>query len=122
MVDVYLDTHNQISAGSLALSGNQQLRIAETGLAIRAQDADYARPMMVASPASCGSSNNLSILRLPDVMKRVGLKHASIYERMAAGSFPKQISLGARAVGWLEHEIDAWLISRISAARKWQKI
>jgi predicted DNA-binding transcriptional regulator AlpA len=34
---------------------------------------------------------------------------------MAAGSFPKQIALGIRAVGWLESEIDQWLALRISA-------
>ena len=46
---------------------------------------------------------------------RVGLKRASIYQHMAAGSFPKQIALGIRAVGWLESEIDAWLAVRIHA-------
>ena len=53
------------------------------------------------------------ILRLPEVMARVGLKRASIYQHMAAGTFPKQIALGIRAVGWLESEIDAWLTVRV---------
>lgn len=55
------------------------------------------------------------ILRLPEVMDRVGLRRASIYQHIAAGSFPKQITLGVRAVGWLESEIDAWLAVRINA-------
>jgi prophage regulatory protein len=55
------------------------------------------------------------ILRLPEVIARVGLKRASIYQHIATGSFPKQISLGIRAVGWLESEIDQWLAVRISA-------
>jgi prophage regulatory protein len=55
------------------------------------------------------------ILRLPEVMARVGLKRASIYQHMAAGTFPKQIALGVRAVGWLESEIDTWLTTRIQA-------
>ncbi len=55
----------------------------------------------------------IHILRLPGVMKRVGICRASIYLGIADGSFPKQISLGARAVGWLEHEIDAWLAVKI---------
>jgi len=36
---------------------------------------------------------------------------------MAAGTFPKNIKLGPRAVGWLETEIDDWLQSRIQASR-----
>ena len=54
------------------------------------------------------------LLRLPEVMSRVGLKHSMIYLRMKEGKFPKQVSLGARAVGWLEHEIDSWLQELVS--------
>ncbi len=57
------------------------------------------------------------ILRLPEVINRVGLKRASIYAAVARGSFPKQIALGDRAVGWIEREIDAWLAGRIRQAR-----
>ena len=56
----------------------------------------------------------ISILRLPDVIARVGLKRASIYQRMDIGDFPKPIPLGSRAVGWLEHEINAWLQKRMA--------
>ncbi len=57
------------------------------------------------------------ILRLPDVIKRVGLKRSALYQRASEGTFPKQISLGGRAVGWLESEIDAWLIARVQLTR-----
>lgn len=53
------------------------------------------------------------ILRLPEVMSRVGLHRASIYKHMAEGFFPHPVPLGARAVGWIESEIDAWLAARI---------
>lgn len=82
-------------------------------LALRQQEPDYARLVAVAPSGSCEASQPIQILRLPDVMKRVGLCRASIYQHIAEGSFPKQISLGARAVGWLEHEIDAWLAAMI---------
>jgi prophage regulatory protein len=55
----------------------------------------------------------IRILRLPEVINRVGLKRASIYAAIARGTFPKQIPLGARAVGWIEGEIEAWLAARI---------
>jgi prophage regulatory protein len=53
-----------------------------------------------------------AILRLPDVKRRVGLSRSSIYARVASGDFPKPVRLGAnaRAVGFLESEVDNWLI------------
>lgn len=49
------------------------------------------------------------ILRLPAVLAKVGLCRASIYQRMAKGTFPQSISLGGRIVGWLESDIDGWI-------------
>jgi prophage regulatory protein len=57
------------------------------------------------------------ILRLSAVINRVGLRRASIYQKMNQGSFPKSISLGIRAVGWVESEIDAWVQMRIKGRR-----
>ena len=54
------------------------------------------------------------MLRLADVEVRVGKKHAALYADMARGTFPKPIPLGKKAVGWLEHEVDAWLQARIT--------
>jgi len=39
------------------------------------------------------------ILRLPSVIELTGLSRSSIYAQIAHGTFPKQVSLGARAVG-----------------------
>lgn len=52
-------------------------------------------------------------LRLADVMARTGLSRSSIYQSISEGKFPQNINLGARSVGWLESEIDAWMQSRI---------
>ena len=49
------------------------------------------------------------ILRLPAVKLRTGLSRSSIYLRISQGKFPAPVSLGARAVGWIESEIDDWL-------------
>ena len=49
------------------------------------------------------------ILRLKDVMKRTGLSRSTIYMQMSEGKFPQSRSLGARAVGWLESDIDQWI-------------
>jgi prophage regulatory protein len=58
-----------------------------------------------------------SIIRLPVVICRTGLSRSSIYLRMANNDFPKPISLGGRAVGWLDHDIDEWIIERIEVSR-----
>ena len=59
-----------------------------------------------------------SILRLPTVKARTGLSRSTIYLRIAEGSFPPPVSLGARAVGWVESEVSDWLVRRIEASRK----
>lgn len=58
-----------------------------------------------------------SILRLPTVKGRTGLSRSTIYLRVSEGTFPKPVNLGARAVGWLESEIDGWLASRVEESR-----
>jgi prophage regulatory protein len=58
------------------------------------------------------------ILRLPTVKAITGLSRSTIYLRMSEGTFPEKISLGSRAVGWLETEIQDWLDERISVSRK----
>lgn len=59
-----------------------------------------------------------AILRLPTVKARTGLARSTIYLRIAEGRFPKPVSLGARAVGWVESEIQEWLERQIAASRK----
>ncbi len=54
----------------------------------------------------------LKMLRLPEVMDKVGLKTSQIYAMMAEGSFPCARQITGRAVGWFEHEIDEWLLAR----------
>ena len=58
-------------------------------------------------------NENPKILRRRQVEERTGLSRSTIYLRIQVGTFPKPVNLGARAVGWLENEIDAWLKSRI---------
>jgi prophage regulatory protein len=59
----------------------------------------------------------LTMLRLPTVKSRTGLSRSSIYLRISQGSFPKQISLGKRTIGWVESEIEAWLSKQIEQSR-----
>jgi prophage regulatory protein len=47
-----------------------------------------------------------------------GLSRSTVYNRISEGSFPTPISLGGRAVGWIEAEIQGWLEDRIQASRQ----
>jgi prophage regulatory protein len=54
------------------------------------------------------------ILRLPELLEVVGLSPASVYRRVARGSFPRPLRLGPGeqgAVGWKSSEVAAWLDS-----------
>lgn len=59
----------------------------------------------------------ISILRRPDVEARTGLSRSTIYLKVAQGSFPRPVSLGARAVGWVASEVEAWLEQQVAASR-----
>lgn len=58
-----------------------------------------------------------TFVRLRTVMQRSGLSRSSIYLRIAQGKFPRPVSLGGRAVGWIEAEVDAWITARIEESR-----
>jgi prophage regulatory protein len=60
----------------------------------------------------------LTILRLKQVQARTGLSRSTIYLRISERTFPQQISLGARAVGWIEQSITDWIEQQIAASRK----
>ena len=69
----------------------------------------------------------LTILRRKQVEARTGLSRSSIYARLRQNpkrpgdydpTFPKPISVGAKAVGWIEAEIDAWLTAQVEKSRK----
>ena len=54
------------------------------------------------------------LIRRHEVEKRTGKSRAGIYESMDAGTFPRPVKIGPRAVAWVESEIDDWLRQRIA--------
>ena len=60
----------------------------------------------------------LTILRRKQLEARLGLSRSTIYAKVAAGELPPPIRLGTgRAVGWVEGEIDRWLVAQIERSR-----
>jgi len=62
-------------------------------------------------------SHKLKIERLYAVKEVTGLSRSTIYLRIKKGEFPKPISLGGRAVGWLESDIQRWLREQLELSR-----
>ena len=58
--------------------------------------------------------NALRIIREPEVRLRTGLSASERLTLEGRDQFPARVPLGARAVGWLEHEISAWIQGRAS--------
>ncbi len=61
------------------------------------------------------------ILRLRGVLARTGMSRSMVYDLMVKKQFPAPINLGARAVGWVESEIDTWIVERVKASRSQSK-
>lgn len=55
----------------------------------------------------------MRIIRLKDVMSSTGLARSTIYKYIDEGTFPKSVSLGDRCVGWVEVEVQDWILARI---------
>lgn len=56
------------------------------------------------------------MLRRKEVEAITGLGRSAIYEGMAAGTFPKNVKIGARAVAWPESVIRQWIAERMGEA------
>jgi len=72
------------------------------------------------------STQPLTILRRKQVEARTGLSRSSIYARLRHNpkrpgdydpTFPRPVSVGAKAVGWLEHELEAWIAAQVEKSR-----
>jgi prophage regulatory protein len=57
------------------------------------------------------------ILRLLAVLDKTSLSRSTIERLTRRTIFPKPIKLADNAVGWFEHEVDAWLTERAAVSR-----
>ncbi len=71
----------------------------------------------------------MKFLRLKEVMAITALSRSSIYKFMSEERFPQTISLGDRAVAWLESEVEEWMEEKLqhrelngnAIAKQWVK-
>lgn len=55
----------------------------------------------------------MRLIKLKEVIHITGLARATIYKYMKEGKFPLSVSLGERAVAWVEEEINDWILDKI---------
>lgn len=64
------------------------------------------------------SSSTVKILRIRAVTAKLGIARSTIYDWLNPESprhdatFPKQRQLGQQSVGWMEAELDEWVLHR----------
>ncbi|CAJ9519345.1 hypothetical protein WL74_00700 [Burkholderia cepacia] len=73
----------------------------------------YSAPTS-ASPMVRQLQKALRIVRMKQMPERTGLSRATLYVLMATDpTFPTKVKLSARAIGFLESDVDGWIASRV---------
>ena len=49
------------------------------------------------------------ILRINTVLERTGLSRSTLYRKVEAGTFPAQVKIATRCVGWRESSVSDWM-------------
>jgi prophage regulatory protein len=58
--------------------------------------------------------DRIQVIRHAQVCQKIQISSAKLFDLVAQGVFPKPFTLipGGRAVGWLERDVDAWVLNR----------
>ncbi len=54
----------------------------------------------------------MRFLRTNQLIEKIGLSRSSIWRLESQGKFPKRRQIGPGAVGWLEEEVEKWMLDR----------
>lgn len=59
----------------------------------------------------------IQVIRHKQVCQKLQISSAKLFDIVARGHFPKPFTLipGGRAVGWLEKDVDQWVLDRKNA-------
>jgi prophage regulatory protein len=55
----------------------------------------------------------MRILRLRQVIALTGFSRSTLYRYIQNQQFPNQVRLGPRIVGWLEDEVNDWILEKV---------
>jgi len=57
------------------------------------------------------------LIKILDILTRIPVSRATLYNMIAAGKFPRPIHLGGSGSFWPEDEVDAWIEAQIEVER-----
>ena len=62
-------------------------------------------------------TGDIQIIRHAEVRHKLSVSEAKLFDMIAKGLFPKPFLLipGGRSVGWLESDVDKWILERKEA-------
>jgi prophage regulatory protein len=65
-------------------------------------------------PAWAKLDSQVQVIRHKAVCQKLQISSAKLFDMMARSQFPKPFALipGGRAVGWLESDVDQWVLDR----------
>ena len=63
---------------------------------------------------------SVQVIRHTQVCSKLQISSAKLFDMVATGLFPKPFTLipGGRAVGWIEYDVEQWILSRKEASNK----
>ena len=74
------------------------------------KNAPVDNDMSLSNPASTTEKPTIRVIRWPELQQKIGGRSLTAVTRTEkAGKFPKRVRQGSQ-IGWLEHEIDAYLL------------
>jgi prophage regulatory protein len=69
-----------------------------------------------------GNTMSVKILRIQQVAEQTGLSQSSLYKQMRMGLFPRPIKLTARASGWEESAVQAWIEKKVKESKNYVEV
>lgn len=71
-------------------------------------------------PAGANLANQIRVIRHNQVCDKMQISSAKLFDMVATGIFPRPFQLvpGGRAVGWLEQDVDEWILDRKDAHQR----
>lgn len=83
-------------------------------VAVEQLDPPHYSASTSASPMVRQLPKALRIVRMKQMPERTGLSRATLYVLMSTDpTFPTKVKLSARAIGFLESDVDGWIASRV---------
>jgi prophage regulatory protein len=98
------------SRGATARAGGDQLDLPMTSGVVQQRSRELKDLTSLPRPPT-----PLRMLRIRPVCQMTGLGRTTIYQLESDGLFPRRVTMSARAVAWVESEVQAWIASRLAS-------